>query len=202
MSTVSSDSVARLLVRVSSNQQPHIQRHCPRCATERCFVSSGKFRVNAHRKTIDAWLIFRCAECDSRWNLPIHERRPVKAIDPAELEALMRNDPALAARYAASDSAAPDVAVNVTFVAPVRPETQAIEVTLIIAPSCRVRLDRLLARVLGLRRQEIEELLGDAMLLIVPGSPKALRRHAVHGQTVRLDLGGIRLNIPASDPPD
>src|SRR5882762_2086658 len=105
MSTVSSDSVAYVLVRVSSNQQPHVRRHCPRCAAERPFASSSKCRVNAQRKTIDAWLIFLCADCDYRWNLPIHERRPVGAIDPIELEALMRNDAALAGRYAAANTA-------------------------------------------------------------------------------------------------
>jgi hypothetical protein len=207
MSPVSSDSVARVLVRVSSNQQPHLRRHCPRCAAERSFASSGKFRVNAQRKTIDAWLIFRCTDCDTRWNLPIHERRPVKAIDPIELEALMRNDAALAGRYAAANAASGDVDIAVRFATPMHPETQVIEITIAVAPSCIIRLDRLLASVLGLRRDEIEMLHDGAMLSITPSSRKVLRRSAIDGQTIRLDLAGCpdglatRLNIPASDRP-
>src|SRR3954453_14796375 len=96
MSASKSGTAARILVEVESEIALH--RHCPRCKLQRRFASSGKFRVNAQKKRIDAWLIFRCAAWGERWNSPVHERRPVGALDPKELDALMRNDPDLAAR--------------------------------------------------------------------------------------------------------
>ena len=195
MSTASRDSVARLLVRVSSNQQPHLRRHCPRCATERRFASSGKFRVNAQKKSLDAWLIFLCTECDTRWNLPIHERRNVKAIDPTELDALMRNDASLAAHYAAASSSSSDVAVDFESATPITSEPSAIELTIAVGPSCWIRLDRLLARVLRLPREDIQLLANDTVLSITPQSKKALRRPATDGQQVRLDLAGCSTDL-------
>jgi hypothetical protein len=215
MSTGSRDSVARLCVRVSAHQKPHVRRHCPRCATARDFASSGKFRVNAHRKTVDAWLIFRCTTCDYRWNLPIHERRQVKAVDPVELEALMRNDPALADRLAGNaSSAASDVAIALALATPIGPETSVIAMEITVTSACAIRLDRLLASILGLRRNEIAALSDRAALCIAPPSQKALRRTAVDGQWIQLDLALCpadvamrcrkhlaegRLNIPAPD---
>ena len=215
MSTAFGDSVARLLVRVSTRQQPHIRRHCPRCATERHFASSGKFRVNAQRKILDAWLIYLCTDCDYRWNLPIHERKPVKALDPIELEALMRNDAALAERHAAAAcSVSSDVAIDLAFQTAITEETAAIEMAITAAAS--IRLDRLLALVLGLRRAEIQNLHDGSMLSIVPPVRKALRRPASDGMTIHLDLAGCpshlalrcrrhlaeALSTPAPDRPD
>ena len=215
MSTSSRDSVARLCVRITSDHQPTIRRHCPRCAAERHFASSGKFRVNAQKKTIDAWLIFLCTECDYRLNQPVHERRPLKSIDPVGLRALMRNDRALADRHAAASGATSEVAVALAFSTPADPETSTIEMTIAVAPSCCIRLDRLLSLILGLSRAELQRLCDEATVSIAPLSSKALRRPAIDGQTVRLDLADCpddlarrcrgsltegRLNSPASDP--
>jgi hypothetical protein len=219
MSTTSGDRVARLFVRVSLEHQPQVKRHCPRCAGERRFASSGKFRVNAQGKTIDVWLIFRCTDCDYRWNMPVHERRPVGSLDPVALEALMRNDAALAERYAvtAAGSASADLAVALSFLAAVTAETAAIEMRLAVAASCSVRLDRLLAVVLGLPREAIQKLHAGSLLSIAPPARKALRRAAGDGMTIRLDLAGCpealaarcrqrlvagRFSIPAPDRPD
>jgi hypothetical protein len=212
MSTASGDAVARFLIRVSANEQPHLKRHCLRCATERRFVSSGKFRVNAQKKSLDAWLIFLCTACDYRWNLPIHERQSVNTIDPTELDALMRNDAAWAARYAAAGSISSDVAVTLAGPVPLEPKTTTIEMAIAVTPACAIRLDRLLARVLGLQREETRRLSSTSLLTITPASQKALRRPAIDGQTIRIDLTGCSeelrtrlaaalLSIPAPDRP-
>ena len=217
MFTALDDLVARLLVRVSADQTPRIRRHCPRCAMDRDFTSSGKFRVNAQKKIIDSWLIFRCSDCDCRWNLPVHERRPVRTIDPDELAALMRNDGALADRYAAAASrASSNAAIAVFVLAPVHPDTRVIEMAIAVAASCSVRLDRLLALVLGLRRDAIQPLYDRAAITIRPVSAKPMRRSATDGQMIRLDLArcpndlALRcraslverwLNTHVSDPP-
>jgi hypothetical protein len=206
MSAFKSGEAARLLVQVSSRSADALQRHCPRCKTQRRFVSSGKFRVNAQKKRIDAWLIFRCTECDDRWNWPIHERRPVSAVDPLELDALMRNDPDLAARHgqaalgqhrresASLEETIPSVAIAV--LEPATAETRTIEITLAVA-GVRLRLDRLLAQALMLGRAEVDALDRAAAITVVPAMRKALRRPASDGQRIRIDLGSCTPEMAA-----
>lgn len=197
MSGFQRGEAACLLVQVSSASEDALHRHCPRCKTRRRFVNSGKFRVNAQKKRIDAWLIFRCTACDDRWNWPIHERRPVGAIDPIELDALMRNDPDLAVRHAQAAlrqsrtegalQEGPSRAMALAVLEPVAADTRAVEIILAIAgPS--LRLDRLLAQALKLGRGEIDALDQAAAISVVPAARKALRRPACDGQRILIDL--------------
>jgi hypothetical protein len=189
MSGFKRGTAARLLVEVASKSEIALTRHCPRCKLPRRFASSGKFRVNAQKKRIDAWLIFLCTRCDDRWNWPVHERRPVGALDPAALNALMRNDPALAARHGwaavragnAGVDQAPDVRLNV--LEPATGTTQMVEIVLAIT-GASPRLDRVLAQALGLARREIETL----SMTVMPPACKSLRRPACDGQRITIDL--------------
>jgi hypothetical protein len=194
MSGFKRGAAARLLVQVSSNSEAALHRHCPRCKQRRCFVSSGKFRVNAQKKRIDAWLIFRCSTCDDRWNWPVHERRPVTALDPQELEALMRNDSALATRHAqAAQTIAPgtvqDPEITCTILVPATAATRTIEI-IVAGTGLGLRLDRLLAQVLALGRREIDALDQADAITVLPAMRKALRRPALDGQQVSIDLAG------------
>ena len=65
---------------------------CRRCDRPRPFRSSGKIRANANGKRLDAWLIYRCADCGSPWKRPLLQRRSIRDIDPASLQALQGND--------------------------------------------------------------------------------------------------------------
>ncbi|MDP3523754.1 MAG: DUF1062 domain-containing protein [Hoeflea sp.] len=66
---------------------------CSGCRGLRPFRCSGKIRLNANGRRIDAWLIYRCLDCDKTWNRPVFERRNVRDIDPAVREAMQGNDP-------------------------------------------------------------------------------------------------------------
>ena len=181
-------AAACLLVRVSSETATGLHRHCPRCKTRRSFVSSGKFRVNAQKKRIDVWLIFRCSQCDDRWNWPIHERRSVGALDPAELEALAQNDPGLAAHHAriamrqngTETDPGSGAAVTRSMLKPLTDNTQRIEIEIAV-DGARVRLDRILAQALSLGRSEVHTLVTDI-------AGKALRRPAIDGQRIIIRL--------------
>ncbi len=212
MSPFTRGETARILVQVSSAADAALLRLCPRCKTRRGFVSSGKFRVNAQKKRIDVWLIFRCTGCGDRWNWPVHERRPVGALDPAELGALMRNDPALAARHALDalrrngSAGTPQSAVALTVLRPASLGTRAIEFT--IAGS-GLRLDRLLAQALALSRGEIDDLETAGAITVLPPMREALRRPARDGQRILIDLGVCGEELAArlcrrlaSQPPD
>jgi hypothetical protein len=204
MSGSSCGAAARLLVTVSTDHQSSLVRHCSRCKRSRPFASSGKFRVNAQKKRIDAWLIFRCTDCDERWNWPIHERRSVATLDPDEFDALMRNDVALAAHHAAAavrqcaepSAASADPTVTLTVLTCVTVDTTAI-VIMVAVKGAVLRLDRLLARALMLGRGEIETLAESAGLTVQPAGRKALRRPAIDGQRISIDLACYREEMAA-----
>lgn len=74
-----------------STPRPH--RHCPACGQSRPFSCSGKVRLNANGRRLDAWLIYRCSTCDRSWNLPLLDRVAVTAVDPSDLQAMQVSDP-------------------------------------------------------------------------------------------------------------
>jgi hypothetical protein len=75
---------------------PLVRRHCHACASER-FRATGKFRVNANRKLIDAWLLALCTACGETAKLTVLDRMTVRSIRPDLLDRLHDNDPGLTA---------------------------------------------------------------------------------------------------------
>ena len=189
MSQISSGRVAHLHLVIASTETPNILRHCARCKAERPFTSSAKFRVNAQKKLIDVWLIYRCGDCDQTWNHAIHERRKVKTLPPDEFHALMQNDQALAARYAhdLGRGMAGEALLERRILRPATALTQEIRIS-IAAPAGSMRLDRALARGLSLQRPELQTLIESGVLSLQPHSAKALRRATLNGQEVTIDL--------------
>lgn len=54
--------------RVEATAAPVALRPCGTCGADAEFASTGLFRVNAQKKRLDVWLIYRCATCGSVWN--------------------------------------------------------------------------------------------------------------------------------------
>ncbi|WP_127502200.1 DUF1062 domain-containing protein [Actinoplanes solisilvae] len=75
---------------------PLIVRRCHLCASDR-FRASGKFRVNANHKLLDAWLLVLCAGCGDTAKLSLLERVNVRSVDPRLLDRLHGNDIVLTA---------------------------------------------------------------------------------------------------------
>lgn len=75
---------------------PTVLRRCHACASER-FRANGKFRVNAHHKLLDAWLLVLCTACGDTAKLTVLERMNVRSVRPELLDRMHDNDPGLAA---------------------------------------------------------------------------------------------------------
>ncbi|MFD4588470.1 DUF1062 domain-containing protein [Streptomyces sp. NPDC058434] len=75
---------------------PLVLRRCHACTSGR-FRANGKFRVNAHHKLIDAWLLALCIACGETTKLTVLERRNVRTVRPELLDRLHDNDLGLAA---------------------------------------------------------------------------------------------------------
>lgn len=75
---------------------PVALRPCGTCGADAEFASTGLFRVNAQKKRLDVWLIYRCATCGSVWNSAVISRGRPGSIDREELERFTGNDPVMA----------------------------------------------------------------------------------------------------------
>jgi hypothetical protein len=165
---------------------PHIVRRCSRCDEPRPFLCAEAFRVNANGSRLDVWLLYRCTRCDDTWKAPVVERTPVASLDPVLHERFLGNDRDLAWRFAfdpvwlrSLGATSDDVPVTVSTEPTASP---AIE---IVAPyALGLRLDRLLARELGLSRSQLRARVAAGTLVIDPGGERALRQPIRDGTRV------------------
>jgi hypothetical protein len=170
---------------------------CNGCGGLRAFQSSGKIRLNANGRKLDAWLIYKCTSCDKTWNRPIFERRNVGDIDPGVLEALQSND----AQWIRTE------AFNIEALRRRSPRVEAFsefEITKeIVQETCNwtkleieltapfpvsPRLDRLLASELRVSRARLQALQDAGMFETIPDRSDLLRRPIRSGTQVTIDL--------------
>lgn len=186
--------------RIEALHPPRALRPCGGCGALRPFVPSGCFRVNAQKRRLDVWLVYRCVDCDHTWNLEVLARTPASEVDPARLAAFHAND-ADEARAVAFDVARlvragarvePDAAIRV-----VRPDGDwpgphagGPAVRIELATPCDVRLDRLLATELGLSRTALVRAVESGSLRVEPGGAAHLRRAVTDGLRIAPGRGG------------
>jgi hypothetical protein len=91
------DKRVRWIISPTSDQL--VQRRCPKCNEKRLFAPSHRFRVNANKKAIDIWHIYKCTQCDDTWNVEIISRRNGRDL-PADLyNSFLLDDSTVARRY-------------------------------------------------------------------------------------------------------
>lgn len=153
---------------VTPSLYPRPWRSCSRCGEPRPFRCSGKFRLNANGKRLDAWLVYKCTTCEETWNHAVIERRATRDIPPALRTALETNDAAAARRFAFDIAALrksahrveefADVGICRTLLRGAPAQARSIEIALAVPFPVALRLDRLLAAELGLSRNRIAAL--------------------------------------------
>lgn len=178
-------------------EPPRLRRYCPGCGRVTDYACSGRFRMNAQKKTLDVWLKYRCADCECTWKAPILERIATTKLDPALREAFERDDPAIVARYAFDVARWRRDIVEVVHDEAVSVERIAIEC--VCEPTayacvhfdapfpCDARLDRLLAAELSVARSQLHRLFDAGALSIAPDSKDGLRRRVRAGVCVRFN---------------
>lgn len=169
---------------------------CSGCGGSKPFGSSGRIRLNANGKRLDAWLIYRCLSCEKTWNRPLFERRHVHDIDRVMLDALHSNDPdwvraqefdidALR-RWARRIEEFSDVDISKEKIDATDARATALEIELRVPLPTGLRLDRLLTTELGLSRSRLNVLNEEGMIRIDPNRKDALRRRIRDGMLLTL----------------
>jgi hypothetical protein len=187
--------VLRVQWTITPANAPEPWLNCSRCRGTTRFRASGKIRVNANGKRLDAWLIYKCTSCDNTWNHPILQRRHVSTIDPHLLESLQANDPELSRRLAFEKwprklkvKHFDDATVRKQVVLEGAEPAGRLEIACVVAETTGLRVDRLLSTELRLSRRRIQSLHDAGYLAACPGG---LRRPLRNGLQVRIDLRGI-----------
>jgi hypothetical protein len=177
---------------------------CSRCGEARRFRSSDRVRVNTNGKRVDAWLIYKCTDCDDTWNRPVLERRPVPAIDPDFLMSLRANDADVVRRLAFDVEGLrrranrvaefDDVLVLKRVLSGDATSARRLEILCAVPEPVGLRVDRLLANELGLSRSCLQRPAGSGALVAFPKGAR-LRRAVRDGMRLLIasrDAAGLQ----------
>lgn len=151
---------------------PVILRRCHACPSGR-FRASGKFRVNANHKLLDAWLLALCTMCGETTKLTVVERMNVRSLRRELLDRLHHNDPDLIAKVLQDPVVLRrnrialdwDNAWHLDAGGSVASGDEAIDISVRFAARIPVRPVRLIAEGFGLSRAEVERLIAEGNLV-------------------------------------
>jgi hypothetical protein len=179
-------------------EPPQPLLHCKRCGGARSHKSSGKIRVDANGKRVDAWLIYKCTSCDGTWNRPILERQHVRSIDPLFLALLCANNAKLADHLAfgaedlkhwaprLKETTNAVVAKEVLSGSTAQP--RELQILCVVPYPIALRLDRFLADELQLSRSRIQALEKSGALVTSPSASRVLRKSVRDGMKLLIRL--------------
>jgi hypothetical protein len=86
---------------VKAKNTPLLKKKCSHCNTDR-FQCSDKFRLNAQKKNIDIWLIYRCVKCSNTYNMTVFSRIRTESISKELFSKFSENNAEIAWKYAFS----------------------------------------------------------------------------------------------------
>ncbi|WP_422037615.1 DUF1062 domain-containing protein [Roseibium sp.] len=180
----------------------HIERHCAGCGRNTPFVSTEKFRLNANGNRLDAWLVYACPACGNRWNRTLFERRPVRSLPQATIEALQENDAGFARAFAVQPPRRTDgfrrgtagpfrIEKNILSLA--RSVDDTLDLVLLNPANLHVRLDRVLAEGLAVSRATVHKLAATGVFRSPLMARKVLRQ-AIRERSV-LEMRGLNQHV-------
>lgn len=77
-----------------------VLKYCKKCGRKNLFVCSRQFRINAQRRHLDIWLIYKCSDCNTTWNAAVYSRISPQTLKPKLLDGFYKNDNELVEKYA------------------------------------------------------------------------------------------------------
>ncbi|MFF4140775.1 DUF1062 domain-containing protein [Streptomyces sp. NPDC001698] len=151
---------------------PLIRRRCQACRFD-SFRTSGKFRVNANHKLLDAWLLALCTKCGATTKITIAERANVRSISRDLLDRAHENDPTLAAKLLQDGVVQRRNHISLDWSDAWRLDTrvsdhqdrEVMDVSVRFAAQIPVRPVRLIAEGCGLSRGEVERMVMEGSLV-------------------------------------
>jgi hypothetical protein len=136
------------------------------------YRAHGRFRVNAHHKLLDVWLLALCVGCGETIKLVVMERTHVRAIDPGLLTRLHDNDLALTAKLLTDPGVLHRNGISLDWEGAWTLRSTAVDLrgvevmdtSVRFAQRIPVRLAKLLSAGLGLSRTGVERMVADGRI--------------------------------------
>ena len=152
---------------------PPVLKHCKKCGRKMEFISSGQFRVNAQRKYLDIWLIYKCSKCNATWNAAIYSRISPQSLNPELLDRFYKNDGTLAEQYAMDSGFLQENGVEVkmpaySVVGDVFPPDETMEIEIKSNYYFPIKISSLVRTKLHLSQKEYTQLITDGKIESVP----------------------------------
>jgi len=158
-------------------------------------------RLNANGKRLDAWLIYKCAQCDQTWNRPLLDRKPVSQIASADIDAMQRSTPvwvhahefdlADLRKHSAHIHHANEVRIEKHAPRLTRPDWSRIRLNLVPQSPTGHRVDKILCAGWGLSRNRLQKLLTSGALSAVSDAKTAFKRPLRTALTVDVDPSSL-----------
>ncbi|MBP1950236.1 DUF1062 domain-containing protein [Virgibacillus litoralis] len=163
---------------IIAQETPYIKRNCSKCKTNTEFYCSEKFRVNANQKIVDIWLIYNCIHCEGTWNYPILSRVNINKIDSWLIQKFMNNDKETIWYYAFQINRLRKLCsdVNTDIRYELRKEkldsqlSNEVTIRLCYKHDFGLRIDKLIAQILGISRSKLNRLSQNGTILLNPNT--------------------------------
>lgn len=96
---------SQIIWEIKAKNTPLLKRKCNRCDNN-SFYCSGRFRINAQKKNINIWLIYKCLKCDNTYNMTILPRTKPESLNKDLFNKFSKNNLQIVWKYAFSQEIA------------------------------------------------------------------------------------------------
>lgn len=156
---------------------PAVRKKCPKCGEKTDYISTGKFRINANKNSIDVWLIYQCEKCKTSWNMDIYDRIKAGSLDNEEYKRFSENEEELAKEYGFDigihnknkvELRIKDVEYDVKKVKLLEAVSEKDETIIKIRCKypCETRIDRLLADNMNISRNSVKRMYEEGYIIL------------------------------------
>ena len=194
---------------VKVKNTPLLIKKCSHCDSDR-FYCSDKFRMNAQKKNIDVWLIYRCVKCDNTCNLTLLSRSKPDLIDKTLFHSFSMNDKDTAWKYAFStemerknnlrldyDSVEYEVIPNTSLEDLLNLSNEVIKIHIKCEFEFDLKLSSLIRRRFSLSANQVKRMFEDGIITISGNKPP--QKHKVkNGDMILIQREGLSKSITRS----
>ncbi len=191
---------------VKVKNTPLLIKKCSHCDSDR-FYCSDKFRMNAQKKNIDVWLIYRCVKCDNTCNLTLLSRSKPDLIDKTLFHSFSMNDKDTAWKYAFStemerknnlrldyDSVEYEVIPNTSLEDLLNLSNEVIKIHIKCKFEFDLKLSSLIRRCFSLSANQVKRMFEDGIITITSNKPP--QKHKVKdGDMILIQREGLSKSI-------
>jgi hypothetical protein len=181
---------------IKPKSTPLVLRNCNKCGIKKEFYCSELFRMNANKQKIDVWLIYKCNQCDSTWNVTIFSRINPVDIDKSLFDKMSRNDKETAWKYAFDmetlRSNQAEAILNIDYIAEgekiefYKNMSQEIFINIESQYSFNLRLDKLLKEKLNVSRKMLWEMIENDFIYTIP--EVNIRKHKIKEKQIKITI--------------